>query len=89
MPKQKTKDNCIDKDLLVDAFKALSNRNRLAIFEQIRMGCAKAGLDGDSRLAVCSVAESVNIVPSTISHHVKELRRAHLIRCERQGQSIL
>ncbi len=90
MPKQDTKREQIDKELIVDAFKALSNKNRLAIFEQIRMGCCgKAGLGGDSRLAVCAVADAVNIVPSTISHHIKELRRAHLIRCERQGQSIL
>jgi ArsR family transcriptional regulator, arsenate/arsenite/antimonite-responsive transcriptional repressor len=90
MQRQNTKKDQIDKELIVDAFKALSNKNRLAIFEQIRMGCCgKAKIDGDSRLAVCSVASAVNIVPSTISHHIKELRRAHLIRCERQGQSIL
>jgi ArsR family transcriptional regulator, arsenate/arsenite/antimonite-responsive transcriptional repressor len=89
MPRAKSTDKQFDKELLVEAFKALSNKNRLIIFEQIRMGCGKARLDGDSRLAVCAVADAVNIVPSTISHHVKELRRAHLIRCERQGQSIL
>jgi ArsR family transcriptional regulator, arsenate/arsenite/antimonite-responsive transcriptional repressor len=89
MQRQDTKKDQIDKELIIDAFKALSNKNRLAIFEQIRMGCGKASLDSDSRLAVCAVASAVNIVPSTISHHIKELRRAHLIRCERQGQSIL
>ena len=89
MPKVKPTDKQFDKEVLVEAFKALSNKNRLIIFEQIRMGCGKAGLDGDNRLAVCAVANAVNIVPSTISHHIKELRRAHLIRCERQGQSIL
>jgi ArsR family transcriptional regulator, arsenate/arsenite/antimonite-responsive transcriptional repressor len=89
MSRLKTKGKQIDKEHLVDTFKALSNVNRLAIFEQIRMGCGKARLDGDGRLAVCTVAKAVNIVPSTISHHVKELRRARLIRCERQGQSIL
>ncbi|MGO9146861.1 MAG: ArsR/SmtB family transcription factor [Desulfomonilia bacterium] len=89
MPRAKFADKQFDKELLVEAFKALSNKNRLIIFEQIRMGCGKGRLDGDSRLAVCAVADAVNIVPSTISHHVKELRRAHLIRCERRGQSIL
>jgi ArsR family transcriptional regulator, arsenate/arsenite/antimonite-responsive transcriptional repressor len=89
MSRLDTKKEQIDKEIIVDAFKALSNKNRLAIFEQIRMGCGKARIDGDSRLAVCSVASAVNIVPSTISHHIKELRHAHLIRCERQGQSIL
>ncbi|MGD0822552.1 MAG: metalloregulator ArsR/SmtB family transcription factor [Desulfomonilia bacterium] len=89
MPRAKSTDKQFDKELLVEAFKALSNKNRLIIFEQIRKGCGKGRLDGDNRLAVCEVADAVNIVPSTISHHVKELRRAHLIRCERQGQSIL
>jgi ArsR family transcriptional regulator, arsenate/arsenite/antimonite-responsive transcriptional repressor len=89
MRKAKTKTQAIDMDAMVEAFKALSNKNRLAIFEQIRMGCGKGSLNGENRLAVCAVAEAVDIVPSTISHHVKELRRAHLIRCERRGQSIL
>jgi ArsR family transcriptional regulator len=89
MAKSKMSRQQNDIEMIVDAFKALSNKNRLAIFEQIRMGCGKARLDGDNRLAVCAVAQAVNIVPSTISHHVKELRRAHLIRCERKGQSIL
>ena len=59
---------------MVEAFKALSNKNRLAIFEQIRMGCCRAQINGEKRLAVCAVAEAVNIVPSTVSScHVKEL----------------
>lgn len=89
MAKPKASKQQYDMEMMADAFKALSNKNRLAIFEQIRMGCGKGKLNGDKRLAVCSIADAVNIVPSTISHHVKELRRAHLIRCERQGQSIL
>jgi ArsR family transcriptional regulator len=89
MPRPKTRKKQIDKEHLIDAFKALSNKNRLAIFEQIRKGCGQARLGDDNRLAVCAVASAVNIVPSTISHHIKELRRAHLIHCERQGQTIL
>jgi ArsR family transcriptional regulator len=89
MPKPKTKEMPIDMETLAEAFKALSNKNRLSIFEQIRSGCGKARLDGDNRLAVCAVASAVCIAPSTISHHIKELRRAHLVHCERQGQSIL
>ena len=79
----------IDRELLVDAFKALSNENRLAIFEQIRKGCGRGTIDSDNRPAVCEVASTVSIAPSTISHHIKELRRARLITCERHGQTIL
>ena len=89
MPKPKTEGATLDKEAIAEAFKALSNKNRLSIFEQIRSGCGKANLDSDNRLAVCAVASAVCIAPSTISHHIKELRRAHLVRCERQGQSIL
>jgi ArsR family transcriptional regulator, arsenate/arsenite/antimonite-responsive transcriptional repressor len=89
MPKTKTEGTPFDMETLAEAFKALSNKNRLSIFEQIRSGCGEARLSGDNRLAVCAVASAVCIAPSTISHHIKELRRAHLVRCERQGQSIL
>jgi len=89
MVKAKENEQQIDRDLLVEAFKALSNRNRLAIFEHIRMCGAGAGCSGAGSTAVCNVASSVNLSLSTISHHIKELRRARLIRCERRGQSIL
>jgi DNA-binding transcriptional ArsR family regulator len=41
------------------------------------------------RPTVCSVASNFDISLSTISHHIKELRNADLVRCERQGQTIL
>ncbi len=71
------------------AFKALSNETRLAVFENIRLGRAQGILDKDNRLSVCSVASNFNISLSTISHHIKELRNADLVRCERKGQTIL
>ncbi len=70
------------------AMKALSNENRLAIFEQIRSGLGKGQLDSDNRLTICEVASKFNIALSTISHHIKELRSANLIECERKGQTI-
>lgn len=73
---------------IVAAMKALSNENRLAIFEQIRSGHGQGMLDTDNQLTVCEVASNFNIALSTISHHIKELRAGGLISCERQGQSI-
>jgi len=78
-----------DRGRVVAALKALSNENRLAIFEQIRAGHGRGQLSADNRLAVCAVAEKFNISLSTISHHIKELKAAGLLRCERKGQSIL
>ncbi|HNR89030.1 MAG TPA: metalloregulator ArsR/SmtB family transcription factor [Spirochaetota bacterium] len=70
------------------AMKALSNENRLAVFEQIRTGNGTGKLDADNQLTVCEVASNFDISLSTISHHIKELRSAGLITCERQGQTI-
>jgi len=77
------------RERVVAALKALSNENRMAVFQQIRAGRARAEVDGDNRLTVCGVAGEFNISLSTISHHIKELKAAGLVRCERQGQSVL
>jgi DNA-binding transcriptional ArsR family regulator len=71
------------------AFKALSNETRLAVFENIRLCQRQAMLNKDKRPSVCNVASNFDISLSTISHHMKELRNAGLIRCERRGQTIL
>lgn len=89
MPKQAKDVRSQDCGRVVAALKALSNENRMAIFEQIRAGHGRGQLDADNRLAVCAVAEKFSISLSTISHHIKELRVAGLISCEREGQSIL
>ena len=74
---------------VVAAFKALSNETRLGVFEHIRLGLGKASLNQEMRPSVCNVASNFDISLSTISHHIKELRNADLVRCERQGQTIL
>lgn len=71
------------------AFKALSNETRLAIFEHIRLGRCQTALDKEKRPSVCTVASNFDMSLSTISHHIKELRQAGLIHCERRGQTIL
>jgi DNA-binding transcriptional ArsR family regulator len=74
--------------VVLAALKALSNDNRLAIFEHIRAGHGKGRLDDESRLSVCDVASNFSMALSTISHHMKELRGAGLITCERDGQTV-
>ena len=88
MPKHAKDIRSQERARVVAALKALSNENRLAIFEQIRAGHGRGQLNADNRLAVCAVADRFSISLSTISHHIKELRAAELVRCEREGQSI-
>lgn len=72
-------------------FKALSNPNRLSIFLRLVSRCgsgAGCATDTEARACVGELGRDLGVVPSTVSHHIKELRRAGLIRMERRGQSI-
>lgn len=89
MQKQRLKTNQDERKRVVMALKALAHENRLAIFERILSGQGRGQLDFENRLSVCAVAEKFNISLSTISHHIKELKAAGLVNCERQGQNIL
>lgn len=74
-----------------DIFKALSNPNRLRIYKQLTSCCAPGTvcvLESDNKAYVGDLGKQVNIAPSTVSHHIKELKRAGLIRTRRQGQKI-
>jgi DNA-binding transcriptional ArsR family regulator len=71
-------------------FRALSDPSRLAIFELVRE-CSRqeeGQLPQDLRQSVSEIAGRFNLSLSTVSHHLKELRTAGLIRCERRGQHI-
>jgi len=37
---------------------------------------------------VGELGKDLGIVPSTVSHHIKELHRSGLIRVERKGQNV-
>ena len=78
-----------------EMFKALSNPNRLRLFMRL-ITCCKPGtvtsISADSEAQGCAcvgeLGKDLNIVASTISHHMKELRQAGLVRMERRGQRI-
>ena len=38
---------------------------------------------------MCAIAEDFQLALSTVSHHIKELRAAGLISCERRGQQVV
>jgi ArsR family transcriptional regulator len=90
----KYEDNDIER--FSEMFKALSNPNRLKIFLRL-VACCPPGNPVDIKRGVkdlqgCAcvgdLGQDLGIVPSTISHHIKELRRAGLIRVERRGQKV-
>ncbi|MDH3282374.1 MAG: metalloregulator ArsR/SmtB family transcription factor [Gammaproteobacteria bacterium] len=73
---------------LATIFKALSDPNRLAILALIRKRCGpecrvSAEHAGNT---VSELASQFELSLSTVSHHVKELKNAGLIRCEKRGQ---
>ncbi len=77
---------------MAEMFKALSNPNRLKLFLKLAECCTIEGscVAGDGNGAcVGDLSREVDVVPSTVSHHIKELQRAGLIVCERRGQNIL
>jgi ArsR family transcriptional regulator len=80
---------------IADMFKALSNPNRLRIFLRLISCCPprtlteiRRGVEPEGCACVGDLGQDLGIVPSTISHHIKELRQAGLIRMERNGQRI-
>ena len=74
-------------------FRALADPTRLAIFTFIRACGAKVEINPDSG-DVCCVSDTCvgdiccrfDIAPSTVSHHLRELREAGLILMERRGK---
>lgn len=73
-------------------FKALSNPNRLQIFNLLT-GCCEPGTICNTDEAVsCCVGDldgQLDIASSTLSHHLKELNHAGLVNMEREGKQIL
>jgi len=75
-----------------EVFKALANPNRLRIFLRLISCCppgTKCNSETAMRQCVGELGKGLEIDPSTVSHHLKELRRAGLIRVERRGKHIL
>ena len=71
-------------------FKALSNSHRLEIFLYLANNCfpGEKSTDQEMRSSVGELGERLGVAPSTVSHHLKELRQSGLIRMERKGKNI-
>ena len=81
----------LDLQQYADIFKALSNIQRLKIF----MRLASCNVEGDTCNADGQICQCVGVLgrdlgvsAPTVSHHLKELHRAGLIRMKRRGQRI-
>lgn len=75
---------------LSGAFKALSNPWRLRLFLELASRCCGTSCctPADTSCCVGELAPHVDVAPSTVSHHLKELRRAGLVNVERDGQFV-
>ncbi len=78
-----------DIKLAAERFKALSNPHRLALFQRLTSCCLPGTACDPSQLSVGQLGEAVDIAPSTLSHHLKELNRARLVQMERRGKQVL
>jgi len=80
----------ISEEKYAEMFKALSNQHRLRIFMRLAR-CGDEGIackPGSTCECVGDVGNNMGIAPSTLSHHLKELHRAGLIKTRRNGQRI-
>lgn len=82
----------INENELASMFKALSNPHRLALFHRLSTCCApgtRCQPEEAIRFCVGELGEGLQIAPSTLSHHLKELHRAGLIEMAREGKNVM
>jgi len=70
---------------LAAQFKVLGHPHRLAILRRL-VHCLRG--KGSLGACVAEAGQGLGLAPSTISHHVKELRQAGLITVERRGREV-
>ena len=73
---------------LAAIFKALADPNRLAIFQLVRERGGEGHTVEETTRSISKIAAEFDLTLSTVSHHIKELRTAGLIRCEKVGQTV-
>lgn len=60
----------------IEIFKALSDRNRLLIIEMLSCG----------ELCACDIMDGLELTQPTISHHMKILQHAGLVKSKKSGK---
>lgn len=78
--------------------KALGEPSRLKIFQILTNCCSEFSIDEEGNIRglkgitvgeVCCKLTGENIITSTISHHLKELRTSGLITMEKKGKNMI
>ena len=80
-------------DRLAAMFKALAHPQRLRIFLRLAATCCLPATPrtvplGASFCCASELGSGLHLAPSTVSHHLKELRQAGVMRVRRRGQKI-
>ncbi len=70
----------MEKQIAVSALAALAQETRLDVFRLL----VRSGVEG---LAPGQIADALGLAPATLSFHLKELRSAGLVLCQREGRS--
>lgn len=70
----------MEKQIAISALAALAQETRLDVFRVL----VQAGPEG---LPAGAIGDVLGIPSATLSFHLKELKSAGLVRCERQGRS--
>lgn len=76
---------------LASCFRALGNPHRLRILKE-HLDCCPPGTRcatrEDTPNCVGDIMGELDLAPSTVSHHLKELRQAGLVRINRRGRTV-
>lgn len=67
---------------VISALAALAHPTRLDAYRLL----VRAGGEG---MAAGAVAEALDVPSATLSFHLKELKNAGVVRCEREGRSLI
>ena len=81
----------IDLQRYAEIFKALSNPHRLKIFMRLASCSVEEDVcNADGQICECIgvLGRDLGVSAPTVSHHIKELHRAGLIKMKRRGQRV-
>ena len=72
----------MNREKAIAALAALAHETRLDVFRLL----VRRGGEG---MAPSAIADQLRLAPATLSFHLKELKIAGVVRCERRGRSLL